>query len=61
MPLPLADGLGMAEVSLHIPNNYEIRWTGSGKGLWPSEFHENVTGGVYDVPFELWFLRSQSG
>jgi hypothetical protein len=40
-----------------IPNNYEIRWTGSGKGLWPSEFgFENIVAGTYDVPFELWFL-----
>ncbi len=45
-----------ANFSTLIPNNYEIRWTGNGKGLWPSEFHENVTAGVYDVPFELWFL-----
>ena len=42
--------------SLLIPNNYEIRWTGSGKALWPTEFHDNVTPGTYDVPFELWFL-----
>ncbi len=42
--------------NLLIPNNYEIRWTGSGKALWPTEFHDNITAGTYDVPFELWFL-----
>jgi hypothetical protein len=43
-----------------IPNNYEIRWTTdgqpAGKGLWPTEFHDNVVGGTYDVPLQLWFL-----
>ena len=49
-----------ANWSLIIPNNYEIRWTtdggSAGKGLWPTEFHDNVPGGTYDVPFQLWFL-----
>jgi hypothetical protein len=40
---------------LLIPNNYEIRWTGSGKGCWAQDFHDNIAG-TYDVPFELWFL-----
>jgi hypothetical protein len=45
---------------LIIPNNYEIRWTTdgapAGKGLWAQEFHAEITGGTYDVPFQLWFL-----
>ena len=47
----------LALFSVIIPNNYEIRWTGSGKGLWPEEFgFEHILAGTYDIPFELWFL-----
>lgn len=47
----------LALFSVLIPNNYEIRWTGTGKGLWPSDFqYAHITAGLYDVPFELWYL-----
>lgn len=39
-----------------VPNDYEIRFTArGGKAIWPSEFHANVTPGVYNVPFEIWY------
>jgi hypothetical protein len=45
-----------ANWSTIVPNDYEIRFTAAGgKGVWPSEFHDQVTAGTYDVPFELWY------
>jgi hypothetical protein len=47
----------LALFSILIPNNYEIRWTDNGKGIWPIEFgFEHIAAGTYDVPFELWYL-----
>ncbi len=48
-----------AHFPIIIPNNYEIRFTEKGgKGLWPSDFIGFYTPGVYDIPFELWYLGS---
>ena len=42
-----------------IPNNYEMRFTESGgMGVWVTEFHDNLPGGTFPVPFELWYLGS---